>query len=49
MRWRKGRGGVSQVARAAGISRETVYQGMRELAAGTEIAGGAYSPTGGRP
>ena len=37
----EGRGGVSKVARSAGISRETVYQDLRELAAGTEIAPGA--------
>lgn len=43
----EGRGGVSKVARAAGISRETVYQGLRELAAGPVIAPGRIRQPGG--
>ncbi|HEY3417382.1 MAG TPA: ISAzo13 family transposase, partial [Armatimonadota bacterium] len=43
----EGRGGISKVARASGISRETIYQGLRELAAGTVIADGRIRQPGG--
>lgn len=45
----EGRGGVSRVARAAGVSRETVYDGMKEVAAGAQLdAGWVRRPGGGR-
>jgi len=44
-----GWGGVSRVARAAGVSRDTVYAGMRDLAAGAPLADGwIRRPGGGR-
>ena len=43
-----GHGGVSVVARAAGVARSTVTRGLFELEGGEELAGRARRPGGGR-
>jgi len=43
-----GRGGVSQVARASGLSRPTLYQGVRELESREPKSGRIRRPGGGR-
>lgn len=43
-----GRGGISQVARASGFSRPTLYQGVRELKAKAPAPGRIRRPGGGR-
>jgi Rhodopirellula transposase DDE domain len=43
-----GHGGVSLVARAAGVARSTVTRGLFELEGGEELAGRARRPGGGR-
>jgi hypothetical protein len=43
-----GRGGISQVARASGLSRPTLYQGVRELEEGEPRPGRIRRPGGGR-
>src|SRR5215475_10206003 len=43
-----GRGGISQVARASGLSRPTLYQGVRELEGKEQAAGRIRRPGGGR-
>jgi transposase len=43
-----GRGGISQVARAAGLSRPTLYQGVRELEGKAPSVGRIRRPGGGR-
>ena len=43
-----GRGGISQVARASGLSRPTLYQGVRELEGGEQNIGRVRRPGGGR-
>jgi transposase len=43
-----GRGGVSQVARASGLSRPTLYQGVRELESKAQPQGRIRRPGGGR-
>ncbi len=43
-----GRGGISQVARASGLSRPTLYQGVRELEGKVLSAGRIRRPGGGR-
>ena len=42
------RGGISQVARASGLSRPTLYQGVRELEGGEQNIGRVRRPGGGR-
>jgi len=45
----EGRGGISRVARASGLCRETIYHGLRELAADDVVADGRVRhPGGGR-
>ena len=41
-----GHGGVSLVARAAGVARSTVTRGLFELEGGEELAGRARRPAG---
>jgi hypothetical protein len=43
-----GRGGVARVARAAGVSRPTIYQGLSELAGPRAAPGRVRRPGGGR-
>ena len=43
-----GRGGITAVSRATGISRTTITQGIRELADPTGVAGRTRNPGGGR-
>ena len=44
-----GRGGISAVARAAGVSRQTIHTGLKELGAPPEASGGRVRrPGGGR-
>jgi hypothetical protein len=43
-----GRGGLSQVARASGLSRPTLYRGVRELTGRVPPAGRVRQPGGGR-
>jgi hypothetical protein len=43
-----GRGGISQVARASGLSRPTLYQGVRELGSSQQDLGRVRRPGGGR-
>jgi Rhodopirellula transposase DDE domain len=43
-----GHGGIARVARAAGLSRPTIYQGLRDLA-GEPTPGRVRRPGGGRP
>ena len=45
----EGRGGPSKVARAAGMSRQTIYDGLRELEAGSTLpTERSQQPGGGR-
>jgi hypothetical protein len=43
-----GRGGISLVARASGLSRPTLYQGVQELKASAKLPGRIRRPGGGR-
>lgn len=43
-----GRGGVSKVARASGLSRTTIHSGLKELEQGTQSTAGIRRPGGGR-
>jgi transposase len=43
-----GRGGISKIARATGVSRQTVHTGLAELEGRVELAGRVRRPGGGR-